>query len=129
MRPGRIHRSCTSRGGLLAALALAAAVAGAPAEKAWAAEPEAKPWTLEALQAAAMAAEPRALAAAADLAAQRGRAAQARGSRSPRVNWWVGALGPVGALRNDPDRPDDAQPGLPLRDDPGLLSFTGHAGA
>jgi outer membrane protein TolC len=128
MRPGRAAAlRAASRwaalvvGGALAALALEPARA--------AAEPESKPWTLEALLAAAQAADPRVLAAAAEVARQRAIEAQARGLRSPRVRWWIGAVGPVGAIRNDPDRLDASQAGLPLRDDPGLLSFTGHLGA
>lgn len=112
---------------VLGALALAGALAGAPAG---AAEPEGKPWTLEALQAAAEAADPRVLAAAAELARRRGAAAEARAATTPSVAWTLGVTAPTPELRNDPARLDDVAPGSRLRDgDLGAFAFTGHLGA
>lgn len=98
---------------LAAALALALVASRASATST--AEGEAKPWTLEALQAAAQAADPRALSAAAELSRARAAEAQARAARLPGLSWTLEATGPVPELANDPNRLDDVKPGSRLR--------------
>ncbi len=88
---------------LVIATALAQASAGA------AGDGEAKPWTLEALQAAAEKADPRVLAAAAELQRARGMEAGARAARGPALDWTLRATGPVPELSNDPDHLDQVK--------------------
>jgi outer membrane protein TolC len=87
--------------------------------KAAKAEPEpadpSKPWTLEALVAAAERADPRVLAALAELERARSIEAEARAARGPVLDWSLQAIGPVPELSNDPDHIDDVRPGSRLR--------------
>lgn len=95
----------------LALLVAAAAQRGAESEPAG----ESRPWTLEALVAAAERADPRVLAAVAEVERARGIEAEARASRSPVLDWTLQATGPAPELSNDPDRLDEVKPDSRLR--------------
>ncbi len=112
-----------------AALALALIAAASPPGSG-ASDGEPRPWTLEALQAAAQAADPRVLSAAAEVARLRGVEAEARAARRPALEWTLDASGPVPELHNDPNRLDDVKPVSRLRSgELGSLGVHGHMGA
>ena len=113
---------------MFSAFALAIALT-VPATAQAAGEAESKAWTLEALTQVAQAADPRVLAAAAELARMRGLEAEARAGHRPTLDWLVLAE-PVPQLQNDPDHLDAVNPSSRLRN--GQLGGVGvhtHAGA
>jgi outer membrane protein TolC len=115
----------TSFGAVLSLVLVAASGQGNAA-----ADGEPRPWTLEALQAAAQAADPHVLSAAAELARMRGLEEEARAARLPGLEWTLEATGPVPELTNDPDRLDVVKPGSRLRTgDLGSVGVHGHLGA
>jgi len=109
-------------------LALAAAAAPHSAQAPPVDEP--KPWTLEAFQAAAQQADPRVIAAAADLQRARGEEEGLRGVGFPVLAYELSGMGPVPEAHNDPDRIDDVRYPSRLRN--GILGSFGvtlHLGA
>ena len=113
----------------LAALALGAPPTVPPPAPAAPAEAEPKPWTLEALQAAAERADPRVLSAAAEVARLRGLEAQAQAAQLPSLEWTLSG-GPIPELRNDPSRIDDVKPVSRLRNgELGTWGVYAHLGA
>src|SRR6266496_2822015 len=130
-------RAARARGGAvtgalvaaLAALALGAPPTVPPPAPAAPAEAEPKPWTLEALQAAAERADPRVLSAAAEVARLRGLEAQAQAAQLPSLEWTLSG-GPIPELRNDPSRIDDVKPVSRLRNgELGTWGVYAHLGA
>jgi outer membrane protein, multidrug efflux system len=113
---------------MLSAFALAIALS-VPATAQAAGDAEPKPWTLEALTQAAQAADPRVLAAAAELSRLRAVEEETRAGHRPTLDWTVSAE-PVPQLRNDPDHLDAVPSWSRLRNgELGGLGVHTHAGA
>ncbi len=113
---------------MITALALAFALAAPPPAASGEGEPRA--WTLEALTAAAQAADPRVLSAAAELARVRGVEAEARAGSRPSLEWILSGEGPVPQLENDPSRLDAVNPPSRLRNgELGRVGVHTHFGA
>jgi outer membrane protein, multidrug efflux system len=112
------------------AILLAASRPAPPPAPAPPAPDDARGWTLEAFTAAAQRADPRALAAAAELSRLRAAESGSRAAGGPTLAWALRADGPVPELKNDPDHLDAVQAGSRLRNGVfGSAGVHGHVGA
>jgi outer membrane protein TolC len=113
---------------MITALALALALAAPQASATAEAEP--RVWTLEALTAAAQAADPHVLSAAAELARLRGVESEVRSGARPSLEWTLSADGPIPQLENDPAHLDAVNPQSRLRNgELGNVGVHTHLGA